>query len=319
MDTSRNAKDRLVLTRAALSRAELTRRVSGRDTVGPDLNRFTRQVAGRKVAGRARLVVARHPVAWFLVTAYTVFWLAWLPVLFLDGSPRVWTSVGVLLGLTVPAYLITAVTEGRAGVRDLLHRTLRWRVSGGWYVFAGLAVPGGALLLAALVLGQEPLARFGLHLPALFTAFLPQLLWAVLTVQLFEEVGWAGFVQHRLQERHGALKAALLAGVAFAFLHLPTYMTAPVSPASAVRSLAVLVVVIPFALVFRILIAYTYNRTGYAVFLAAITHASFNEASEVISPAVQGPLGQVFAFSSTALLAVLVIWASRGALGRPRS
>lgn len=115
----------------------------------------------------------------------------------------------------------------------------------------------------------------------------------------------AGFLQHRLQARHGALKAALLVGLAFAFLHLPTYLSVPVSVPSVTRDLSVLVVVVPFALLFRILIGYTYNRTAYAVVIAALTHASFNEASEIISPTVPGASGQVLAFVSTALLALL--------------
>ena len=92
------------------------------------------------------------------------------------------------------------------------------------------------------------------------------------------------------------------------------------------RDLSVLVIVIPFAIVFRILIAYAYNRTAYAVLIAAITHASFNEASELIAPNVQGPLAQILAFASTALLALLAGVVSKGALahyrdtaGRPTS
>jgi membrane protease YdiL (CAAX protease family) len=81
-----------------------------------------------------------------------------------------------------------------------------------------------------------------------------------------------------------------------------------------VRDLSVLAIVIPFAIVFRILITYAYNRTAYAVLIAAITHASFNEASELIAPNVAGPLPQVLAFASTALLAIVAGVVSRGAL-----
>jgi hypothetical protein len=137
---------------------------------------------------------------------------------------------------------------------------------------------------------------------------------ALVTVQFFEELGWAGLVQHRLQARHGALKASLLVALAFAFLHLPTYLRSPISGQSAIRDLSVLAIVIPFAVVFRILIAFAYNRTAYAVLIAAIIHASFNEASELIAPNVPGPLAQVLAFASTGLLALLAVVLSKGAL-----
>ena len=77
-----------------------------------------------------------------------------------------------------------------------------------------------------------------------------------MTVQLFEELGWAGLVQHRLQARHGALKASLLVALTFAFLHVPTYLRAPLSGESVVRDLSVVVIVIPFAIAFRVLISF---------------------------------------------------------------
>jgi len=265
-----------------------------------------------------RSFVSRHPVASFLVAAYVIFWASWAPVLFLGAPPRLFSAIGAVLGLALPAFLVTAVTDGKAGVRDLMRRALRWRVGLGWYLLATLAIPVGALLLSPIFLGLAPLQAVGDNWHLMFTAFLPQLLLALVTVQFFEELGWAGFVQHRLQARRGALKASLLVALAFAFLHLPTYLRAPVSRESVVRDLSVLAIVIPFAIVFRILIAYAYNRTAYAVLIAAITHASFNEASDLIAPNIQGPLAQILAFASTALLARLAAALSKGALAHYR-
>ena len=123
--------------------------------------------------------LGRHPVASFLVAAYTIFWASWMPVLFLDAPPRLFSSLGAILGLALPAFLITAATDGRAGVRDLLRRALRWLVGVGWYLFATLAIPVGALLLAPLVLGEAQLRGFFQNWPLLFTTFVPQLLSAL--------------------------------------------------------------------------------------------------------------------------------------------
>ena len=192
-----------------------------------------------------RSFISRHPVVSFLVAAYAIFWASWMPVLFLGAPPRLFSAIGAILGLALPAFLVTAATDGKVGVHDLMRRTLRWRVGIGWYLLAALAIPLGALLLAPIFLGLAPLQAFGENWPLLFTAFLPQLLLALVTVQFFEELGWAGFVQHRLQARHGALKASLLVALAFAFLHLPTYLRAPISGQSAVRDLSVLAIVHP--------------------------------------------------------------------------
>jgi uncharacterized protein len=222
------------------------------------------------------------------------------------------------LGLALPAFLITAATDGRAGVRDLLRRTSRWRVGIGWYLLAMLAIPVGALLLAPLFLGPAPLQGLLPNWILPFTEFVPQLLLALMTVQFFEELGCAGFVQHRLQSRHGALNASFLVALAFAFLHLPTYLSAPISGAGALRDLPVMVIVIPFAICFRILITFAYNRTRFSVLIASITHASFNEASEIISPNVTGPLAQVLAFASVGLLALLAVVLTKGKLAYNR-
>jgi uncharacterized protein len=258
--------------------------------------------------------VRRHPVVSYLVLAFVIFWVSWMPVLIFGAPPRPFSAVGAILGLALPAFLVTAATDGRAGVRDLLRRTLRWRVGIGWYVLAMLAIPVGALILAPVFLGAAPLQRLPQNWSLLFTEFVPQLLLALVTVQFFEELGWAGFVQHRLQSRHGALKASVLVGLAFAFLHLPTYLSAPISGERALRDLSVMVIVIPFAICFRILITFAYNRTRFSVLIAAITHASFNEASEIISPNVPGPLAQVLAFASVGLLALLSVVISKGTL-----
>jgi membrane protease YdiL (CAAX protease family) len=256
---------------------------------------------------------ARHPVALFLLAACAIFWSSWLPVLFLGAPPRLFSALGAVLGLALPAFLVTAAADGRAGVRDLVRRTLRFRLGIGWYLLAALAVPLSAMLLTPLLLGAAPLAGLLHRWPLLFTAYLPQLLVALVTVQLAEELGWAGFMQHRLQ----ALKAKLLVALAFAFLHLPTYLHAPLTFAGAARDLTALVVVVPFAVVFRILIAYAYNRTASCVLVAAVTHASFNEASELVAPNVPGPLAEVVTLAAVALLALLVLVLTRGALALP--
>ena len=62
-----------------------------------------------------RWFLSRHPVAFFLVTAYAIFWASWMPVLFLGAPPRLFSAIGALLGLALPAFVVTAATEGRAG------------------------------------------------------------------------------------------------------------------------------------------------------------------------------------------------------------
>ena len=101
--------------------------------------------------------ISRHPVATFLVAAYAIFWASWAPVLFLGAPPRLFSALGAVLGLALPAFLVTAATNGKAGVRDLVRRTLRWRVGIGSYLLAALAIPVVALSLAPIFVGRAPL------------------------------------------------------------------------------------------------------------------------------------------------------------------
>ena len=91
--------------------------------------------------------MVRHPVAAFLVMLYAIAWSVFLPVVLqargllalpVDLSEGfafdAVTSLASILGVALPAFLVTAATRsGKAGVRELLSRCLRWRVGIVWY------------------------------------------------------------------------------------------------------------------------------------------------------------------------------------------
>ena len=253
---------------------------------------------------RIASILRRHPVASFLVLAHVGLWTSVLPILFLDAPPRPLSAVGALVGLALPAFAVTAATAGREGVRDLLHRSLRWRVAIRWYVLALFAIPLGTLAVAPFVAGT-PLGPLADQSGALLWAFSTEIVVALVTVQLFEEIGWLGFAQHTLQARHGALKASLLLAPAFGLVHLPFYFIgAPITVQRAGMVLAQMLMVIPFAVFLRALLAWMYNRTAASVLLGAILHASFNTAS---GSAFLERLGPPSAVSMLPLAAVVLL------------
>ena len=76
-------------------------------------------------------LATRHPVATFLVMAYAIGWTIFVPVVlseegfgFLPIRPPLIpvTSVASILALALPAFLVTAATSGKDGVRDLARR-----------------------------------------------------------------------------------------------------------------------------------------------------------------------------------------------------
>ncbi len=257
-----------------------------------------------------RSFVGRHPVSSFLVLAYVGLWTCWMPILFLGAPPRPFSALAVIVGLAVPAFLVTAVTSGRDGVRQLVHRSVRWRVGLRWYLVAVLAIPLGTLAVAML-LGTPSVDG------SLAVWFGLELLLALVTVQLFEEVGWVGFAQYTLQGRYGPMRTSLLLGTAFGLIHLPTYFRAPITGRQVVGVLVTMVMVIPLSILLRILIAWLSNRTALSVLLAALLHASFNTASgsEFLGRLGAGPVASLLPLAVVAVLGLVVAVATKGRLG----
>ena len=109
----------------------------------------TDTAAQRPDAAREGLL-ARHPLISFFVMAFAFSWIAWSPwVLSEEGvgllpypvSSLPWLPLGIFLGPTLSGFIMTGVTEGRAGIRRLLRRIVLWRVGFGWYLFALIGVP----------------------------------------------------------------------------------------------------------------------------------------------------------------------------------
>jgi uncharacterized BrkB/YihY/UPF0761 family membrane protein len=61
----------------------------------------------------------------------------------LSLSPQIVRSLAIagLLGPTLSGLIMTAVTEGRPGVGQLLRQVVRWRVGLRWYLFALVGLP----------------------------------------------------------------------------------------------------------------------------------------------------------------------------------
>jgi len=107
-------------------------------------------------------LVARHPVAAFLVMVYVVNCaVALVPLLTRRGilpfGLAPYDALGHIFGVALPTFLVVAATHGRTGVRDLARRSLRWRVGVRWYLIALLGVPIRVVLGASAIYGLAPL------------------------------------------------------------------------------------------------------------------------------------------------------------------
>ncbi len=148
-------------------------------------------------------VMRRHPVFFFFLIVFGLTWAYELIILVLLHLPPLpWLVPAELVGPTLSAFLMTALTQGRPGVLRLLRRYVLWRVPLRWYLFTLLGIP--ALLLCNLLVLPGAVAAFRLPTPAFVLSYLMSYVIIFLVGgPLLEEVGWRGFALPRLQECSG--------------------------------------------------------------------------------------------------------------------
>lgn len=268
--------------------------------------------------------VRRRPLLSFILWFFTVGQvLAFFPLIANSSGASLPTQpfivASTLLGLLLPAAVITRIVDGREGLRALWRRAVDTRVALGWYLLAVLGAPLLAVAIAVGLLGVPatgvgdvvPLLASGLLLPLVLT-FLPNNWW--------EEVAWTGFVQTRLQGRRGPVRAAVLTGVLFAFQHISL-----VVGADAISAAILMVVLIALAIPFRFLIGWVYNRTS-SLFLVGLLHAMGNAVTGG-SGFHPGLLARLYPDQQLAtmahllaffLIGLVVLAVTRGRLGLPR-
>ena len=280
-----------------------------------------------------RRLVARHPATAFLVMAFGFGWTSLIPILLSENGfgvlpielpLTVVQTLATVLGLAVPAFLVTAATGGKEGVRDLLSQLLRWRVGVSWYLIAIFGLPVTMLLAAIPFLGVAPLEALAQKWGLIFTVFLPGVILPFLHTNLWEELGWAGYLQFTLQERRGPLLASIMVAPFFALFHLPAYFVAgwivdehtPLSELPNVL-LSYVGVVAVFAIFFRMLAIWLYNVTGRSVLLVGLFHSSFNMVSgqEIMPEYVSGLDSGLLVFAVVPVLAVVIVVFTWGRLG----
>jgi membrane protease YdiL (CAAX protease family) len=271
-------------------------------------------------------LLARHPLTSFFVMAYAFSWLLELPVVlsetgtgllpFTIPQPVVVLSIAAAtFGPTVSAFIMTGVTEGRAGVRRLLRRYVQWRVGVQWYLFVLLGIPAIVLLGAIVVPGVlgsfQPLTlSLILAYPLAFaTTFL-------LGGPLGEEPGWRGFALPRLQRRNGPLVGSLILGVLWALWHLPLFWSGVWTPPTIPNILMFIVMITALT----IIMTWVFNHANGSLLITMLMHASFNTfANKVEAPLFPAPilseyglLPLLIGFTATALVLIAV---TRGRLG----
>jgi len=138
---------------------------------------------------------------------------------------------------------------------------------------------------------------------------------------LFEEPGWTGFAQPRLQRLYGPFVGGLLLGSLWALWHLPGFLI-PSEDFTDIPPRGTVLDFVVFALALmglRLIIMWVVNNTKRSVLMAILVHASWNTFYAVAlvqlfrAPAVLGSYLNLMMAASA--LAVVLLAATRGRMG----
>ncbi len=274
--------------------------------------------------GSLQEVMRQHPLFSFFFMAYAFSWIILIPFILSEWGflPKVFTFAFVLnpfVGPTLAAFIMTGITEGKAGVLRLWRRCLQWRAGWQWYLFILLGIP--ALFLLGIIVLPGALASF-LGLPPHFL-----IVYLVNFVVIFfvggplgEEFGWRGFALPRMQPRYGPLWGTLLLGVLWVFWHLPHFLTSAQrgGPGTSFGTfLTNFPIFFLMVMAMAIIFTWVFNHTRGSLFISMLLHASINTFSIVVplfaAPIVTGTdLPILIAVGVAALLIVIL---TRGRLG----
>jgi membrane protease YdiL (CAAX protease family) len=215
-----------------------------------------------------------RPLMIFLIAALGVGW----PLLTL--STRVqpdgpFLLATVLLGLTLPALVLTHRQGGRAGVRALLRDCVRPPTRWWWLLLAAFTLPALTWTVGAALGGAQPLTW---GLAAFYTA---DLIIGALIINIWEEMAWTGFFQRRAATRWGPVGGSLITAAFFAAIHLPLALHGAHTATQVTTNLLYLVGV---AIAVRLLIARVDPWSGRSLLLVGLLHSSFNATENVLQP-----------------------------------
>ena len=246
--------------------------------------------------------------------ACTFAWIVWLPVVLgPDGLKVVGTAfslpVFISMGTFGPfaaAYIAHRVETGRWRAVRLLPRGRRrvWVFLGPLLVFFCVF-----FLFPALITKGGP-GEWHWHPAALAGIWAPMFNYNLLGGPLFEEFGWRGYLQPRLQELLPPWIAAICVGVLWAFWHFPLFL---------VRWISAPPLVFTFILVgLSVVMATAFNASGRAVLVAIMMHSAFNSSSSFL-PAFLGnvpvrdhPAGELLIGVSFLVLAAFLLVGTHG-------
>jgi len=270
---------------------------------------------------KIQLAIRSHPVPVYFALTFAISWGGLLALGGLSGlssdtwqsDPRLpWFGLAMLAGPSLAGPLLTSVVSGRAGLRELLSRMFRWRVSARWYAVALLTAPIVFASVHFALSLASPLFFPGIVSSSNKASLLMSSIAAALVVGAFEEIGWTGFAIPTLRQRHPAFAVAIIVGVPWGAWHLLTNDFWIATTYAGELSVPVFAIVTGITLLagqlqaYRVLMVWIYDETG-SLLIAMLMHASLSASTFILGPEKVTGLALVsYGFALTAAWWIIV-------------
>ena len=257
-------------------------------------------------------------IAIYYALACGVSWIVWTPlILGQDGLKllSIAPSLPVVICMGTLGPLIACYVTHRL-------RTGNWRavrlfpargVRVLWLILGPMLVISCFFLLLPAMISKGPPNAWRWHVAVLSGILVPMFNYNLLGGPLFEEFGWRGFLQSRLQEVLPSPVAVVCAGILWATWHLPLFL---VQGWSSAPILAYFLILIGLSTV----MAFGFNASGKSVAVAILMHSAFNSSPRFLGAYLEGvpmrefPPGEWFLATSFLLCGAMLVIVTRGHL-----
>ncbi len=217
-----------------------------------------------------------NPVLWIVLSMLFSFRiLPW------DNSPGLIVAMVILnFGATITAFVLTAISDGKQGVKDLWGRFWTRHVSLRWLLIALLVWPVVFLIvkLFAAALDGTPFFPFFEPFDEMVALFPGAFLFAIF-IGFREDFGWFGYLLPHLQARWNALASGLVVGVFWGLAHLGNWFLPPGNPGRDDSFWAFALQII----LASILYAWLFNNSGGKLLPVMLAHAMSNSVGGLIA------------------------------------
>ncbi len=252
------------------------------------------------------MFIRKRPLIAYFVLAFLISWAGSIAAggakflsgeaLTLDDAAKMF--IPMLLGPSVAGIVMTAMMNGKQGLKDLFARMRKWRIGIQWYSAAILIPPVFILItLTILTVSVSPDFR---------PVFVALGLIAGVMAGFFEEIGWMGFAYPYMRAKGSVLKAALILGVLHALWHIVADFLGAYSMRGAYWLPHFIFMMVAAMTAMRVLIVWVYENTQ-SLFVSQIMHASSTGFLGVLVSTTMSPAYSTLFYIAYAIILWIVV------------